>query len=67
MLQELRKTGVSILLISSDMEEVVELADRAVVMFQGRINSEFKKADITQDNLMAAAFGVSGGKEAVSA
>ena len=66
-LQELRKTGVSILLISSDMEEVVELADRAVVMFQGRINSEFKKADITQDNLMAAAFGVSGDKEAVSA
>ena len=66
-LQELRKTGVSILLISSDMEEVVELADRAVVMFQGRINSELKKADITQDNLMAAAFGVSGDKEAVSA
>ena len=66
-LQELRKTGVSILLISSDMEEVVELADRAVVMFQGRINSEFKKADITQDNLMAAAFGVSGDKGAVSA
>ena len=57
-LQELRKTGVSILLISSDMEEVVELADRAVTMFQGRINHEFKKDQITQDNLMAASFGV---------
>ena len=57
-LQELRQTGVSILLISSDMEEVVELADRAVVMFQGRINREFSKDDITQDNLMSAAFGV---------
>lgn len=57
-LQELRKTGVSILLISSDMEEVVELADRAVTMFQGRINHEFKKGEITQDNLMAASFGV---------
>ncbi|MCI1645654.1 MAG: sugar ABC transporter ATP-binding protein [Olsenella sp.] len=57
-LQELRKTGVSILLISSDMEEVVELADRAVTMFQGRINHEFKKGQITQDNLMAASFGV---------
>lgn len=64
-IQELRKTGVSILLISSDMEEVVELADRALTMFQGRINAEFKKADITQDNLMSAAFGV--GTEARSA
>lgn len=57
-LQELRKTGVSILLISSDMEEVVELADRAVTMFQGHINHEFKKDEITQDNLMVASFGV---------
>lgn len=64
-LQQLRQTGVSILLISSDMEEVVELADRAVVMFQGRINGEFKKGDITQDNLMSAAFGVSSKKEGV--
>ena len=40
------------------MEEVVELADRAVTMFQGRINHEFKKGEITQDNLMAASFGV---------
>lgn len=64
-LQELRKTGVSILMISSDMEEVVELADRAFTMFQGRINAEFKKDRITQENLMSAAFGVMGdGKEA---
>ena len=39
-------------------KEVVELADRAVTMFQGRINHEFKKGEITQDNLMAASFGV---------
>lgn len=57
-LQQLRQTGVSILLISSDMEEVVELADRAVIMYQGRINAEFAKEDINQDNLMSAAFGV---------
>lgn len=66
-LNKLRESGVSILLISSDMEEVVELADRAVVMFQGRINSEFQKADISQDNLMSAAFGVTSDKGAVSA
>jgi len=57
-LQELRKQGVSILLISSDMEEIIELADRAFTMYQGRINHEFKKEEITQDNLMSAAFGL---------
>lgn len=57
-IQKLREQGVSILLISSDMEEIVELADRAVTMYQGRINAEFKKEDINQDNLMAAAFGI---------
>ncbi len=59
-LQQLRETGVSILLISSDMEEIVELADRALTMFQGRINAEFPKDQITQDRLMSAAFGVAG-------
>ena len=57
-IQKLREQGVSILLISSDMEEIVELTDRAVTMYQGRINAEFKKDDINQDNLMAAAFGI---------
>lgn len=57
-IQKLREQGVSILLISSDMEEIVELADRAVIMYQGRINAEFKRDDINQDNLMAAAFGI---------
>lgn len=57
-IQELRRQGVSILLISSDMEEIIELADRAFTMHRGRINHEFKKSDITQDNLMSAAFGL---------
>jgi len=57
-IHDLREQGVSILLISSDMEEIVELADRAMTMYQGRINAEFQKGDINQDNLMAAAFGI---------
>jgi AI-2 transport system ATP-binding protein len=57
-IHQLREQGVSILLISSDMEEIVELADRAVTMYQGRVNAEFQKEDINQDNLMAAAFGI---------
>ncbi len=62
-IKELRKQGVSVLLISSDMEEIVELSDRAVSVFQGHINAEFSKNEINQDNLMAAAFDVNTEKE----
>ncbi len=62
-IHQLRRQGVSVLLISSDMEEIVELSDRVVSVFQGRINAEFQKGDINQDNLMAAAFDVKTKKE----
>jgi AI-2 transport system ATP-binding protein len=55
---ELKERGVAVLLISSDIEEIVELSDRALTMFQGRINQEFAKEKITQDKLMRASFGV---------
>ncbi len=62
-IHQLRRQGVSVLLISSDMEEIVELSDRVVSVFQGRINGEFQKEEINQDNLMAAAFDVKTKKE----
>jgi len=57
-IHELKKQGVAVMLISSDMEEIVELSDRAVVVFQGRLKSEIGKHQITQASLMAASFGV---------
>lgn len=65
-LNQLRESGVSILLISSDMEEIVDLADRALVMYQGHINAEFSKDEINQDNLMSAAFGICKNKKSVA-
>jgi AI-2 transport system ATP-binding protein len=56
-MNKLKEQGFSFLLISSDMEEIIELSDRAITMFQGRINHTFNKADINQNNLMSAAFG----------
>ena len=57
-IHQLRDQGVSILLISSDMEEIVELSDRAMTIYQGRVNCEFAKEDVNQDNLTSAAFGL---------
>lgn len=58
-IHKLKSQGVAVMLISSDMEEIVELSDRAVVVFQGRIRGELSKGEISQASLMAASFGVS--------
>ncbi len=65
-IQQLKEQGLAILMISSDMEEIVELSDRAVTMYCGRINRSFLRQDINQDNLMAAAFGVEGRREVLA-
>ena len=49
---------MAVLMVSSDIEEVVELADRAITVFKGRINGEFKREEITQDVLTSASFGI---------
>ena len=65
-IQQLKEQGLAILMISSDMEEIVELSDRAVTMYCGRINRSFLRQDINQDNLMAAAFGVEERREVLA-
>ena len=57
-IHQLKEQGVAVLMVSSDIEEVVELADRAVTVFQGRINAEFQKNEINQDALTSASFGI---------
>lgn len=57
-IHQLKDAGVAVLMVSSDIEEVVELADRAVTVFQGRINGEFGRDEITQDVLTGASFGI---------
>jgi len=57
-IRQLKDAGVAVLMVSSDIEEVVELADRAVTVYQGRINGEFSRDEITQDVLTSASFGI---------
>ena len=57
-IRQLKESGVAVLMVSSDIEEVVELADRAITVFQGRINGEFSREEITQDALTSASFGI---------
>jgi len=57
-IRQLKEEGVAVLMVSSDIEEVVELADRAVTVFQGRINGQFQHDEISQDALTSASFGI---------
>jgi ABC-type sugar transport system ATPase subunit len=47
--------GVSIMLISSELPEVVALADRVVVMHAGRVKAIVGKDQATQQTIMSAA------------
>ncbi len=57
-IHQLKEAGVAVLMVSSDIEEVVELADRAITVFHGCINGEFRHEEITQDVLTSASFGI---------
>ena len=54
--------GLAVLLISSDMPELLEMSDRLYVMARGRLTAELKTRDTTQEEIMAAAMGKGGDK-----
>jgi len=58
LLSELAAQGVAVLMISSELPEVLGMADRIVVLFEGRVTREFVRADADEDAIMRAATGV---------
>ncbi len=54
---ELAANGVAILLISNEVEEILGLAHRVLVMRAGRIVAELSGDQMTEEAIMAAAFG----------
>lgn len=57
LINEFKKEGLSILMISSDMPEVLGMSDRVLVMREGKISAEFSREEATQEKLLAAAIG----------
>ena len=48
---------MSIILVSSEMPEVLGLSDRIMVMHEGRISGEFEAKEANQELLLACAVG----------
>lgn len=51
-MNELTEQGVSIIMISSDMEEIMGMADRILVMCEGQISGELHKGEYTQEKIL---------------
>jgi ABC-type sugar transport system ATPase subunit len=56
--------GVAILLTTSEMDELLTLSDRILVLYRGRISARFTREDATHDAILAAAMGLVAGGDA---
>ena len=57
LINKFKAEGMSIILVSSEMPEVLGMSDRIVVMHQGHISGEFSALEADQEKLMACAVG----------
>jgi rhamnose transport system ATP-binding protein len=53
----LAKEGLGIVLVSSEMPEILGMSDRIVVMHEGRVTAQFRRDDANQEKLLKAAMG----------
>lgn len=58
LIRELAAQGYAVIVISSEMPEVLHVSDRIVAMYQGQISRTFTTAEVTEDNLIQAISGM---------
>ena len=57
LMTQFAKQGLAILMISSELPEILGMSDRIIVMKEGRITGELARKDATQERIMALATG----------
>jgi rhamnose transport system ATP-binding protein len=57
LMSTLAQQGMAILMISSELPEILGMSDRVLVMREGQIVAEYARADATQENIGAAMMG----------
>ncbi|SDU17756.1 sugar ABC transporter ATP-binding protein [Stappia sp. ES.058] len=58
LIRELARSGYAVIVISSEMPEVLHVSDRVIAMYSGEIIREFTAAEVTEDNLVQAISGI---------
>jgi ABC-type sugar transport system ATPase subunit len=54
-MSDLARQGVGIIMISSELPEILGMSDRIIVMHEGRVTGELTRAEATQEKIMALA------------
>ena len=57
LMDELAKKGVAILFVSSEMEEILGMSDRTLVMHEGQITGELMRDELSEEAVMQLATG----------
>ena len=63
LMNELVANGAAVIIICSEMDEVMGMADRIIVMHEGRIIAEFSQGEATQEKILYAASGIAASGE----
>lgn len=57
LMNALAKQGTAIIMVSSELPEIIGMSDRVLVMREGKISGELDKSELTQENVMYIASG----------
>ncbi len=63
LMENLAKNGAGIIMVSSELPEILNMSDRILVMYNGQIVKEFEKDEATQEDILSYAIG--GGEESM--
>lgn len=54
---DLAKRGVAVIVVSSEMQEIMGICDRVITVYEGKITADFKCSEVTDTQILAAALG----------
>lgn len=57
LMEQLAQKGMAVLFVSSELEEIIGMSDRALVMHEGKITGELSRAELTEEAIMHLATG----------
>ena len=57
-IDQLTREGIGIIMLTSDMMELIGLSDRVLVFYEGRILQQLKRGEATEERIMRAASGM---------
>ncbi len=55
LMQQMAESGMGIIMVSSELTEILSVSDRILVMAEGKITAEFPIGEASEDNLLSAA------------